>query len=236
MKFYFLTIFPELFVPVLSSSVIGRAQKSGVYSYEAVDIRSFSDDKHRHVDDHPYGGGPGMVMRADVLEKALLYCFDQEQISLQSYDRTQYCTIVTSASGNSFTQHKASELSRYTALFIVCGHYEGIDQRFIDKYSDIELRIGDYVVTGGELPALVISDAIIRLLPQALGSEESVLEESFSLRDEHGLLPEYPHYTRPAVFNEIAVPEVLTSGNHADIKEWRLAKSQELRLKREPQS
>jgi tRNA (guanine37-N1)-methyltransferase len=233
MKFYFLSIFPELFDSVLQSSVIGRALKRDVFSYETINIRDYSDDKHKHIDDHPYGGGAGMVMRADVLEKALLACFNKEGIVAGNYDKHLYRTIVTSASGKAFKQSVAKDLTKYTALFVVCGHYEGIDQRFIDMYADDELRIGDYVLTGGELPALVMADAVVRLLPGALGSETSTEEESFTLRDEVGLLPEYPQYTRPSVFHDLQVPEVLVSGNHADITAWRLQKSQELRSIRE---
>lgn len=236
MKFYFLSIFPELFHSILESSVIGRALKKDVFSYEVINIRDYSEDKHKHVDDHPYGGGAGMVMRADVLEKALLACFEKEGIAATSYDKSLYRTIVTSASGNVFSQSTAKSLASYKTIFVICGHYEGIDQRFIDVYADDELRIGDYVLTGGELPALVIADAVIRLLPGALGSDQSIHEESFTLSDDVGLLLEYPHYTRPSIFHDSKVPEVLLSGNHADITSWRLQKSQELRSLREKQN
>ena len=232
MKFYFLSIFPELFDAVLKSSILGRALNSSYYDFDVINIRDFAVDKHRSVDDHPYGGGAGMVMRADVLELALLAAFKTERIQPFNYNREEYCVIVTSASGESYTQEMATRFARYKAIFIVCGHYEGIDQRFIDLYADIVLRIGDYVLTGGELPALVVADSVVRLLPGVLGSEESVIEESFSFADEEGLLLEYPHYTRPAMFHEIPVPDILTSGNHAAIGEWRLAKSRELRLLR----
>ncbi len=229
MKLYFLSIFPQSFSEILQTSILGRALKTGLFSYEIVNIRDFASDTHRSVDDSPYGGGAGMVMRADILEKALLFCFEKEGIDKGSYNRDEYNVVITSASGRPYIQADAQSFSTYKALFVVCGHYEGIDQRFIDMFADSVLRIGDYVLTGGELAALVIADSIIRLIPGALGSDESIGEESFSLKDENGLLLEYPHYTRPAVFNGKSVPDVLLSGNHAAIKAWRLAKSQELR-------
>jgi tRNA (guanine37-N1)-methyltransferase len=203
-----------------------------MFEYCSINIRDFALDSHKSVDDHPYGGGAGMVLKPDILERALLYAFSLEGIETSTYNRDDYSVLITSASGEMYTQSHAQKLSHYKALFIVCGHYEGIDQRFIDVYADLELRVGNYVLTGGELASLIISDSIIRLLPDALGSPESIIEESFSFSDQNGVLLEYPHYTRPQFFHELPVPDVLQSGNHARIKEWRLAKSQELRAKR----
>lgn len=232
MKIYFLSLFPELINSVLESSVLGRALRNGVFSYEVANIRDYALDAHKSVDDRPYGGGPGMVMRADILEKCLLACFASEKIHPDLYDRNQYNVVITTASGDPYTQAIASSYTPYKALFIVCGHYEGIDQRFIDIYADREFRIGEYVLTGGELPALVMADSIIRLLPDALGSTESVTEESFSFSDDEGLLLEYPHYTRPSQFQTLSVPDVLTSGNHAEISSWRLQQAQQMRSRR----
>jgi len=232
MKIYFLSLFPELICSAMNSSILGRALKSGLFCFDCVNIRDFATDTHRSVDDHPYGGGAGMVMRADILEKAMLSCFDKEGISKDNYNREECNVIVTSASGVAYKQEFAQKYSTFKVMFVVCGHYEGIDQRFIDEYADVEIRIGDYVLTGGEVPAIVITDSIIRLLPGVLGSDHSVAEESFSFADEEGLLLEYPQYTRPALFCNSVVPDVLTSGNHAAVRAWRLLKARELRLKR----
>lgn len=215
MKFSIITLFPEVFEPIFNSSILKRAQKKGLVEFELINLRNFGEGKHKIVDDRPYGGGAGMVLRADILAKALK-SITQHDTAIQSY------VILTSASGKPYKQAKAQQLSKLNHLILVCGHYEGVDQRFIDKYIDGEISIGDYVLTGGEIPAMVIVDSITRLIPGVLEKPEATVDESFS----EGLL-EYPQYTRPEEFEGKKVPEVLLSGNHAEINKWRLEKSLE---------
>lgn len=218
MKIIFLTLFPEIFPTFLNFSILKRAQEKGLVEFEVVNLREFGLGVHKNVDDRPYGGGAGMVLKADVLSSAL------------SKIKTRNTRIVlTSASGTPYKQSTARILSGDSDLVIICGHYEGIDQRFIDKFVDMEISIGDYVLTGGELPALVIADSITRLLPGVLEKEEATREESF----EENLL-EYPHYTRPEEFEGIKIPEVLVSGNHQQIKLWRKGKALEKTKKVRP--
>jgi tRNA (guanine37-N1)-methyltransferase len=209
MKITFLTLFPEIFTPVLAVSILGRAQKKGLVEYEIVNIRDFGIGSHQIVDDTPYGGGVGMVLKPEVLTAAL-----------QSVKTKASHVILTSASGIPYTQVKAKKYVQLEHLIVVCGHYEGVDQRFIDLYVDEEISIGDYVLTGGELPAMVIADSITRLIKGVLEKSEATEKESY----ENGLL-EHPHYTRPAVFENKTVPEVLTSGDHKKIDAWRLNES-----------
>ena len=192
MKFYCLTLFPEMF-EVLNTSIIGRAKEKGLIDIELINIRDFSKDKHKKVDDTPYGGGAGMVMRADVVYDAYK--------SIKSKAKVIYM----SPQGKKLDQEKVKELSNEEELIILCGHYEGIDQRVIDKIVDEEISIGDYVLTGGELPAMVLIDSVSRY-KEGVISGESIEEESFT----NGLL-EYPQYTRPEVFEDVKVPEVLIS-------------------------
>ena len=207
MKFDILTLFPEMFEP-LKHSIIERATEKNIIDINLVNIRDFSKDKHKKVDDTPYGGGAGMVMRPDVVYDAYL--------SVKSEDDK---VIFLSPQGQSLNQAKVQELSKEKHLILLCGHYEGIDQRVLDEIVDEEISIGDYVLTGGEIPAMVLVDSIGRLLDGVL-SKDSTKEESFS----DGLL-EYPQYTRPEVFLDKEVPEILKSGNHQKIKEWRKEKS-----------
>lgn len=201
-----ITLFPEMFEPVLSHSILGRAQKKNLIVFELINLRQFGEGVHKQVDDRPYGGGVGLVFKANILVKAL-----------KSIKReTKSLVILTSASGEKYTQNKAKMLNSFDQLIIICGHYEGIDQRFIDKYVDLELSIGDYVLTGGEIPAMVIADSVTRLIKGVLEKEEATQKESF----EEGLL-EHPHYTRPEEFEGLKVPEVLLSGNHQKVEEWR---------------
>lgn len=206
MKISIITLFPEVFQPILSSSILKRAQQKGKVIFELINLRDFGEGKHKTVDDRPYGGGVGMILRVDILAKAMK--------SIKPY------TILTSASGKPYKQEGAQRLSKLKHLIIVCGHYEGVDQRFIEKFTDEEISIGDYVLTGGEIPAMVIVDSIVRLIPGVLEKPEATIEESFS----EGLL-EYPQYTRPEVFEEKKVPQVLLSGNHGEIAKWRQKKS-----------
>lgn len=206
MKISIITLFPDLLKKYLDSSILGRGQKKGAIEYELVNLRDFGEGIHQIVDGRPYGGGAGMVLRADILTKALT--------SIKTRKDTKI--ILTSAGGTTFNQRRARQLSKLSHLIIICGHYEGVDQRFIDKYVDEEISIGDFILTGGELPALIIADAITRLLPGVLKKEEATLQESF----ENNLL-EYPQFTKPDLFEGSKVPEVLKSGNHQKVDRWR---------------
>ena len=215
MQFHVLTLFPEMFVP-LETSIIGRARKNNVIQIQLTNIRYFSCDKHKKVDDTPYGGGAGMVMRADVVYNAYQYANKQTE----GKDKK---VIYLSPQGKKLTQQKVVELSKKEALILICGHYEGIDQRAIDimqEETDFEeISIGDYVLTGGELPAMVVIDAVSRYVEGVL-TEDSTKEESFAQNQ-----LEYPQYTRPEEFMGHKVPEVLLSGHHENIRKWREEKA-----------
>jgi tRNA (guanine37-N1)-methyltransferase len=212
MKISIITLFPEIFSPVLNSSITGRAVKKGLVEFEFINLREFGEGRHQVVDDKPYGGGVGMVFKADILAKALK--------SIEIKKSKENRVILTSASGTPYIQSKAKELSQLKHIVIICGHYEGVDQRFIDKYVDEEISIGDFVLTGGEIPAMAIADSIIRLIPKVLEKPEATEIESFS----DGLL-EFPQYTRPDDFEGLKVPEVLVSGNHGEVDKWRNEKA-----------
>ena len=216
MKFDVLTLFPEMFSS-LEQSIIGRAVENEKISVNLINIRDFSTDKHKKVDDTPYGGGAGMVMMPDVVDRAYNSIKDKNAK-----------VIYMSPQGKTLDQKKVEELSKEEHLVILCGHYEGIDQRVIDKIVDEEISIGDYVLTGGELPAMVLIDSVSRYVEGVL-KEESIKEESFS----EGLL-EYPQYTRPENFDGVKVPEILLSGNHQEIAKWRKEKSLEITKKKRP--
>ena len=218
MKVELITIFPELFSGFLTSSLIAKAQERSLLSIATLNIRDFAEPPHFHVDDTPYGGGAGMLMKAEPLAKAI----EDAKTRLPNAR-----VILLSASGQTFTQSKASELSVCPELILVCGRYEGVDQRVIDILVDEELSIGDYVLMGGEVPAMVLIEACTRLIAGVIGNEESVEHESFRSQDESTQL-EAPHYTRPAEFRGRKVPDVLLSGNHKKIAEWRLAESKKL--------
>ncbi len=211
MKFDVLTLFPEMFKS-LDESIIGRAKEKGLIEINLINIRDFSKDKHKKVDDTPYGGGAGMVIRPDVVYDAYSSIKDSKNAKV----------IFLSPQGKVLNQEKVKELSKEEHLILLCGHYEGIDQRVIDEIVDEEISIGDYVLTGGELPAMVVIDSVSRYIDGVL-SNESIEEESFS----NNLL-EYPQYTRPEEFNGKKVPEVLVSGHHENIKKWRDEKSLEI--------
>ena len=216
MKFDVLTLFPEMFEP-LNSSIIGRAKEKNLIEINLINIRDFSKDKHKKVDDTPYGGGAGMVMMPDVVYDAYKSIKDENAK-----------VIYMSPQGKKLTQKKVEELAKNKHLIILCGHYEGIDQRVIDKIVDEEISIGDYVLTGGELPAMVLIDSVSRYSDGVI-TKESTNEESFT----NGLL-EYPQYTIPEVFEGEKVPEVLLSGHHANIEKWRKEKSLEITAKKRP--
>jgi tRNA (guanine37-N1)-methyltransferase len=215
-----LTIFPELFPGPLGASLAGRALEAGLWSLEAVNIRDFAADKHRTVDDTPAGGGPGMVMRADVLAAAI------DGTRQPADPRPAY---YLSPRGTPMTQSLAREIAAGPGLLLLCGRFEGIDERVIEGRGLRELSLGDFVLSGGEVAALAVIDAAVRLLPGVMGAEASGAEESF----EQGLL-EYPHYTRPQEWEGRAIPEVLTSGNHAKINEWRREQAEQITRKRRP--
>ena len=225
MKFDVLTLFPEMFEP-LNSSIIGRAREKNLIEINLINIRDFSKDKHKKVDDTPYGGGAGMVMMPDVVYDAYKSVIKTDGGKNSSSNQSAK-VIYMSPQGKKLTQKKVEELAKQEHLIILCGHYEGIDQRVIDKIVDEEISIGDYVLTGGELPAMVLIDAVSRYNSGVI-AEESRAEESFT----NGLL-EYPQYTRPEVFEGEKVPEVLLSGHHANIEKWRKEKALEItKLKR----
>lgn len=212
-----LTLFPELFPGPLGASLAGRALARGVWSLQAVNIRDYATDRHRTVDDTPFGGGPGMVMRPDIVDAALAAIAD---------DRPR---LYLTPRGRRFTQPDAQRYAAAPGLVLLCGRYEGIDQRVIDAHALDEVSIGDFVLSGGELPALVLLDAVIRLLPGVMGAADSATEESFA----HNLL-EYPHYTRPADWQGRPVPDVLLSGNHAAVAAWRRAEAERITRERRP--
>ncbi len=207
MKFHILTLFPEMFAGPLSTSIIGRGVESGLLGFELYNIRDFALDRHRTVDDAPYGGGAGMVMKVEPLTACL---------EAATRNAPGARVLLASPRGTPLTQKMAAELATEREIVVVCGRYEGIDERVRELFSAVEFSIGDYVLTGGELAAMVLVDAVGRLVPGVLGSSESAEDESFSA----GLL-EYPHYTRPPEFRGLKVPEVLLSGNHKEIARWR---------------
>ena len=210
MKFDILTLFPEMIDAVMQTSIIGRAQQAGLVSIQATNIRDFTLDKHNRVDDTPYGGGKGMVMQADPLFRCHQHVTGGKHVH----------TVLMSAQGKPFCQEKARELLAHEHLVIVCGHYEGIDQRFIDECVDEEISLGDFVLTGGELPAMMITDAVSRLVPGVLGDEVCFTDESHW----DGFL-EYPQYSRPDVWHGLEVPEVLLSGDHQKVDRRRKKQS-----------
>lgn len=206
-QFFVLTLFPEMIEQTLSHSIMGRAQRDGYISIEAVNIRDYTLNKQKHVDDYPYGGGAGMVMQGQPIYDAY-----QSLMPRAKGARVVYMT----PQGRPFTQRIAEELAQEESLVFLCGHYEGVDERLIEEIVTDEISLGDFVLTGGELAAITIIDAVSRLVPGVLGKEESFADESFS----DGLL-EYPQYTRPPVFMGREVPEVLLSGHHANVAKWR---------------
>lgn len=216
MRIDFVTLFPDLVLPALDHSMMSRAARAGIVKFSAQNPRDFATDKHKTVDDSPYGGGPGMVMMAPLVESALTAC-----------ERTSATAVVlTDPAAPLFTQSNAESLGKFEHVVFVCGHYEGVDERVRTKLCTHAFSIGDFVLTGGELPALMMTDSIVRLLPGVLGSQESHEDDSHS---NSGLLG-FPLFTKPAVFMGESVPEVLTSGNHQKIAQWR-RKQQLIRTK-----
>ncbi len=223
MRIDILTLFPEMCESVVNSSIIGRAKNANKVEIFCTNIRDFANNKHNKVDDTPYGGGMGMVMAADPIYNAYNSLYDAES------EEKPYLVYMT-PKGKNFTQQKAIELSKKDRVVLLCGHYEGVDERVLERIVDEEISIGDYVLTGGELPALVITDAICRMLPGVLADDICFTDEShFS-----GLL-EYPQYTKPAVWQGFEVPEVLLSGHHANIEKWRREQSLKTTLLKRPE-
>ena len=212
MRIDVLTLFPEMFEGVFGSSILGKARDKGIVALNAVNFRAYANNKHNTVDDYPYGGGGGMVLKPEPLFAAVE--------DLQPAGGAKPRVILMCPQGEPYTQRKAEELAAEEHLVFVCGHYEGYDERIREHLVTDELSIGDYVLTGGELPAMVVADSVVRLLPGVLGNENSAVTDSFST----GLL-EHPHYTRPSVFRGWEVPEVLLSGHHAKVEAWRREQS-----------
>lgn len=221
MNFHILTLFPQMFTEVLGDSMLGRAREKGILSFHLYNIRDFAGNKHNRVDDSPYGGGRGMVMQAPPV-------FDAYTHACRDLKEKPY-VVYMSPKGTVLNQKKAIELSGKKDILIICGHYEGLDQRVIDEIVDEEISIGDYVLTGGEIPAMALIDSVSRMIDGVLSNEESFTEESHFA----GLL-EYPQYTRPYEYHGVNVPEVLLSGNHAQIAKWRMEKSIEETRKKRP--
>ena len=219
MRFDIITIFPEMFAPVLNESIIKRAQQKKRAAIRVHDLRAYTKDKHKKVDDRPFGGGPGMVMTPQPFFDAV------KRIKGKRKGRV----ILMSPSGKRLTQKLARDLAKQKNLIVLCGHYEGVDERVREKIVDESISIGDYVLTGGEIPAMVLVDCVTRLIPGVLGKEASLENESF----ENNLL-EYPQYTRPANFRGVKVPDVLLSGNHLAIKKWRQEQSRRVTRRNRP--
>ncbi len=225
MKVKIITLFPELFPGVLGASLVGRALQEKIWELEVFNLRDSTEDKHKTVDDSPYGGGSGMVMRADILAKAI------EDISDGKVQ--EHLIIYPTPRGELLNQKKTVEISRNKNIILVLGRYEGIDQRVIDKYNILEISIGDYVLSGGEIAAFAIIDSMVRTLPNVLGNKNSLEQESFAVDSEYKNLLEYPLYTRPDIWNGLEVPAILKSGNHKKIAEWQFLEAQKItRLKR----
>lgn len=213
-RFNIITIFPHIFESYFSESIIKRALEKKLININVINLRDFTNDKHKTVDDTPFGGGAGMVMKVGPIFEAIE--------SLKPETNSRSYTILFSAKGKKYTQADAARLSRYDNLTLICGRYEGVDERVAQNIADEEISIGDYVLTGGEIPAMAVVDSVARLIPGVLGNEESPKDESHS---EEGYL-EYPQFTRPEDFNDWKVPEVLLSGNHKEIEKWRKDNSQ----------
>ncbi|MDU3335564.1 tRNA (guanosine(37)-N1)-methyltransferase TrmD [Paraclostridium bifermentans] len=222
MRFHIMTLFPEIFNSYMNESIMKRAVEKGIIEVNIYNIRDFSTNKHKKVDDYPFGGGAGMVMTPQPI-------YDTYKHIIDKFDIKDPRVVYLTPKGKVHNQNIASEMSIFEDVILLCGHYEGIDQRIIDSIVTDEISIGDYVLTGGELPALILIDSISRLIPGVLSQNESFEEESF--KDD---LLEYPHYTRPREFMGMEVPEVLLSGNHKKIDEWRHEKSIEITKERRP--
>ncbi len=214
MKFDIITLFPDYFTSPLNESLVKKAIANKILDITTIDLRDYSELPHKQVDDSPYGGGAGMILKVDILAKAV-----------KATKRANSLVILPDPSGKKFDQSLANQLATKEHLIFVCGRYEGVDQRFREKYVDLEISLGDYVLSGGEAATLVILETIARLIPGVIGNAESLEAESFSQAD--GKLLEYPQYTRPEIFEDLKVPDILLSGDHEKIKKWRLEMSLE---------
>ncbi len=227
MVFDILTIFPEFFVGPLNHGIIRKAQEAGVVQVQVRDLRDFTRDRHRVVDDRPFGGGEGMVLKPEPIFAAV------EALWGNASRSEKQRIVLLSAQGRLFNQSRAAQLAEYERILLICGRYEGVDERVAEHLADEELSIGDYVLTGGELPAAVVVDCVTRLLPGALGHELSAVRESFSAPEVGGIF-DCPHYTRPAEFHGLRVPEVLLSGHHEQVRRWRRKKALEKTVRNRP--
>lgn len=241
MRIDIITIFPKVFKPILETSILKRAQKNGLVDIFVHNLRDYSKDKHRKIDDRPFGGGPGMVFKPEPVFKAVEYIKSKVRsqnpstslrIPRRSPERKsrELRIILLSPQGKKLNQALAKRLSKIKHLILICGHYEGIDERVRVSLVDEEISIGDYILTGGELPAMVLIDSIVRLIPKALGDKDSASQDSFC----EGLL-EYPQYTRPANFKGMKVPKILLSGDHQKITEWRKKQAYKVTKKKRPE-
>jgi len=223
MKIDILTIFPDMFKGPFDESILRRAQDKLLVKIKIHNLRDWTEDKHKSVDGRPYGGGPGMILRVDVVDRAIKNIKSQTSNSkqIQNLKSQKTKVILLSAKGKKYNQQKVQEFSKLDHLILVCGHYEGVDQRIADYLVDKVVSVGDYVLTGGELPAMVVVDSVVRLLPGVLGDKSSLKEESHT---KPGYV-EYPQYTRPEEYKDWKVPEILLSGNHAEIEKWRQEKA-----------
>ncbi|HSW88100.1 MAG TPA: tRNA (guanosine(37)-N1)-methyltransferase TrmD [Candidatus Saccharimonadales bacterium] len=226
MKISILTLFPEMFVGPFDHSIIKHAQQKNLVEITYVNIRDYGLGKHKVVDDKPYGGGVGMLLKVDVLDQAI------EAVKDKTLQPEEQKVILLSAGGKTFNQQKAQEFSKIKHIIFVCGHYEGFDER-IKSFIDEEISIGDFITTGGEIPTMLITDAIVRLIPGVL-KNEATSHESFSLKDAESTLLEFPQYTTPAEYKNMKVPEVLTSGNHKAIETWRKEQAKTITKKHRP--
>lgn len=214
MKINILTLFPEMFQGPLSESIIKRAIGKGIVEINYFNLRDYAEDKHKTVDDTPYGGGAGMVLKIETMDRAIS--------DIVGKNRKDFRIILMTPQGKTFNQTKARELTSYNNLLLICGHYEGFDERIREHLIDEGISLGEFVLTGGEIAAAAIIDSVVRLLPGALGNDDSSMEESFSLEKDGQKLLEYPIYTKPAIYNGWEVPAVLLSGDHKKIQEWRI--------------
>lgn len=221
MRIDILTLFPDMCEAVMSESIIGRARKAGKVEIRCTDIREYTENKHRNVDDTPYGGGMGMIMQAQPI-------YDCYQAICEETGAKPHLIFLT-PQGKTLTQQRVRELAEYDNIALLCGHYEGVDQRVIDELQPEEISVGDYVLTGGELPALIVADSVCRMLPGVLSDEACFTDESH-----YNSLLEYPQYTRPPVWRDREVPSVLLSGHHANIEKWRRRQSLKRTLERRP--
>jgi len=215
MRIDLLTIFPEMFEPVLATSIPGRARDAGLVSWHCTDLRDYSGNKHRRVDDRPFGGGPGMVMACQPIWDGVA--------AIEASDPTPAVRILMTPQGTPLTQQLVERLAREQRLLIIAGHYEGVDERVVERLKPLEISVGDYVLSGGELAAMVLIDAVVRLIPGALGDDQSALQDSFGPAGPQGArLLDCPHYTRPRVWDGVEAPEILLSGDHGAVAKWRL--------------